>query len=154
MAFNEQLSELETRARRAMREVVTSELPTTARRIKKQVERELSTDRSGRGFAEYALDRVEEYRKRGQIGTYKSYRGQLRKFRTYLEKRQGGDVPFDLLDVDLLEDYRTYLFEEVGNVHNTVRKSLSIVRTFVRRAIKEDKMDHSASDPRDCDRSP
>jgi Site-specific recombinase XerD len=113
----------------------------TARRLKEEIQKRLGPPEDvAYDFLSFAEERLEEYRRREQFSTFESYRSDLRKFKQFVEDEYGVDeLPFDAIDVELLESYRTFCYEVRENSANTVGKALGTLRVFLRKALAEGK---------------
>lgn len=113
----------------------------TADRVRERLAEELFAEDGAEDELDFLafVDReIEGYRRREQRGTYKAYSSVWKKFKAFYEAEYGRrDLPFPRVDVRLLRDFRTYCYEVRGNNPNTTGKALSILRTFVRAAMKE-----------------
>lgn len=140
--YNNDLSEIKSTAQSALRSENRASHVVTARRLKEEIQTRLGpSEEVAYDFLSFAEERLEEYRRRDQFGTFESYRSDLRKFRQFVEKKYGADeLPFDALDVGLVESFRTYCYEVKENSTNTVGKALGTLRVFVRKAVAEGKI--------------
>ncbi len=85
----------------------------------------------------FAREKVKGYKRRGQIGTFRSHRTTCRKFTAFIEDNYGREeVPFEALEAELFRGFRTYCYEERGNSTNTVGRELPVLRTLVQHAVK------------------
>ncbi|MCS3683895.1 integrase [Salinibacter ruber] len=114
----------------------------TAQRIKDEIQEEREEEKSApEDFLAFAREKVKAYKRRGQIGTFRSYRTTCRKFTAFIEETYGRDeVPFGALEAELFREFRTYCYEERGSGTNIAQRELSVLRTPVRHAIKEEKL--------------
>ncbi len=114
----------------------------TAQRIKDEIQDEREEGKSApEDFLTFAREKVKGYKRRGQIGTFRSYRTTCRKFTAFIEETYGREeVPFGALEAELFREFRTYCYEERGNSTNTVGRELGVMRTLVRHAMKEGKL--------------
>ncbi|WP_341477666.1 phage integrase SAM-like domain-containing protein [Salinibacter ruber] len=59
-------------------------------------------------FLAFAREKVKGYKRRGQIGTFRSYRTTCRKFTAFIEETYGRkEVPFGALEAELFREFRT-----------------------------------------------
>ncbi|MCS4150707.1 site-specific recombinase XerD [Salinibacter ruber] len=116
--------------------------PTAAQRITGGTQEEREEGKSApEDFLAFAREKVKGYKRRGQIGTFRSYRTTCRKFTAFIEETYGREeVPFGALEAELFREFRTYCYEERGSGTNTVGRELGIVCTLVRHAMKEGKL--------------
>ena len=135
--LNRYLSGLRERAQAAIaRRMADGTL--TAKGVRNDVRDAPEEDEAPTGFLVFAEEMLEGYRERDQIGTWRSYRGVLSKFKKYLKVEHGRrSLPFDDLDVALLRGFRTWMKAERGNSQNTIHKGLRVIRTFLYQAIRE-----------------
>ncbi|MCS3955401.1 integrase [Salinibacter ruber] len=92
-------------------------------------------------FLAFAREKVKGYKRRGQIGTFRSYRTTCRKFTAFIEETYGWEeVPFGALDAELFREFRTYCYEERGGSTSAAQRELSVLHALVYHAIKEDKL--------------
>jgi integrase len=111
--------------------------------MKEEIDKRLGRRaRDSSKFMQFAYDRLENYKRRGQTGTHKNYKSNLRKFQAFLEDElDRKDIHFERITDSLIRDFRTYCYEVRGNKTNTVGKALTVLRTFVRKAMKEGHID-------------
>ncbi|MCS3830024.1 integrase [Salinibacter ruber] len=92
-------------------------------------------------FLTFAREKVKGYKRRGQVGTFRSYRTTCRKFTAFIDETYGREeVPFGALEAELFREFRMYCYEERGIGTNTAQRELSVLHTFVRHAMKEGKL--------------
>jgi site-specific recombinase XerD len=90
-------------------------------------------------FIAYCEARLEEYRRRGQISTWKAYRTALHKLGDYVRlELDREDLPFGAITLSLMRGLQTYMVEDLGNGPNTVHKNMTSLHTMLRSAIKEE----------------
>jgi site-specific recombinase XerD len=89
-------------------------------------------------FLAYADSVVEDFRRRGQVGTAKAYGSVMAKLRSFVLDQYGASsLAFDEITVTLLRNFQTYLIEVKKNRTNTVHKALSTTRSLLFQAIRE-----------------
>ena len=89
-------------------------------------------------FIAYCEARLDDYRRRGQISTWKVYRTALRKLRDYVRRELGrDDLPFSAVTLPVMRGLKTYMIDDLGNAPNTVHKSMASLHTMLGSAIKE-----------------
>jgi integrase/recombinase XerD len=86
-------------------------------------------------FFEYAYAHCEKMKGSVSFGTYRSYTVYIRKFQTYLGKRE---VYFDDITVTLLKNYLAFMGNQLNNGPSTQRYSVMILAIIFKDAIKED----------------
>ncbi|MCS3663498.1 integrase [Salinibacter ruber] len=140
--INAFLSDLERAAFSVISRLERAGTLITAQRIKDEIQEEREEGKSApEDFLAFAREKVKGYKRRGQIGTFRSYRTTCRKFTAFIEETYGRDeVPFGALEAELFREFRTYCYEERGNSTNTVGRELGVMRTLVRHAMKEGKL--------------
>jgi len=134
--LNQYLSDVQAAADGAIAHFKSKGVSPTPKRLKQRVKAEMEGGGDG-DFLEFCKEQLNDYRRRGQIGTFNSYRAIIRKFEAFWERERGGTCKPADLTVSLIEDWRTWLFEERGNAKNTAAKALRVLRTFYRKAQKE-----------------
>ncbi len=139
--YNDDLSEINSTAQSALRSENRASHVVTARRLKEEIQKRLDPpEEGGYDFLSFAEERLEEYRRREKFSTFESYRSDLRKFRQFVEDQYGvEELPFDAIDVELVESFRTFCYEVRENSTNTVGKALETLRVFVNKALAEGK---------------
>lgn len=135
--LNQYLSDVQASADGAIAKLKSKGVTPSPRRLKEEVQGELEGNQSGRDFLEFCEEQLEGYRRRGQEGTFQNYRSVIRKFEKFWGAERSGTCRPSDLTVTLIEDWRTWLYDEKGNAQNTVAKALSVFRTFYRRGQKE-----------------
>lgn len=138
--INTRLAEMETKTQEVISLVETSPSITTAEWMKEEMTNKLGDAESGGpdAFMEFAFKRLENYKRQGQTGTHKNYQSNLNKFQDFLRDELGReDIHFQRLNDSLIREFRTYCYEVRDNKTNTVGKALTVLRTFVRKAMKE-----------------
>lgn len=136
--LNQYLSDVQAAADGAIAKLKSRGVPPSPSRLKKEVQSQLDGAESTEDFLRFCEEQLEGYRRRDQEGTFQNYRAVIRKFEEFWEAERGGTCHPSDLTVTLMEDWRTWLYEEKGNAQNTVAKALSVFRTFYRRGQKED----------------
>ncbi|MBB4091159.1 site-specific recombinase XerD [Salinibacter ruber] len=92
-------------------------------------------------FLAFAREKVKGYKRRGQIGTFRSYRTTCRKFTAFIEETYGREeVPFGALEAELFREFRTCCYKERGSGTNTAQRELSVLHMLVRHVMKEGKL--------------
>jgi len=144
-AINQRLTEIERVARGVITRLESRPEPVTADWIKDELLSELHGDEDGpSGFVEFAEAFVEDYRRRGQMGTYRSYASVLSKFKCFLETEKGrASLSFHRLNGALIRSFRTFCYEVRDNSPNTVGKALNVMRTMTRAAMEDGHIDRS-----------
>lgn len=139
------LAEVKAESESALADLTAGPHPVTAGRLKDLVAEALSEDgeqlEGAQGpeadFVTFLNEELDGYRRRGQAGTHKTYQSIIRKFQTYLKEEHGReDLPYELIDVPLMEGFGTFCSDYFENAPNTVYKAMRTIRTFVRKAIK------------------
>lgn len=101
--------------------------------IKRESElfKESPTERSS--FQTYCTQFISHHEKAGTRGkgTIRYYKGEVSKFLTFTQ-----DLPIHRIDKDLIKSYIVHM-KRIGNVHNTVWKSLKFLKTILGRALKD-----------------
>lgn len=136
--LNQYLSDVQATADGAIAKLKSKGATPSPERLKKEVQADLEGNQSDRDFLQFCEEQLEGYRRRGQEGTFQNYRSVIRKFENFWRTERGGTCKPSDLTVTLIEDWRTWLYDEKGNAQNTVAKALSVFRTFYRRAQKEE----------------
>ncbi len=116
--------------------------PTAAQRITGETRGEREEGKSApEDFLAFAREKVKGYKRRGQIGTFRSYRTTCRKFTAFIKETYGREeVPFGALEAELFREFRTYCYEERRGSTSAVQCELSVLRTLVWHATKEGKL--------------
>ncbi len=116
--------------------------PTAAQRITGETQEEREEGKSAlEDFLAFAREKVKGYKRRGQIGTFRSYRTTCRKFTASIEETYGREeVPFGVLEAELFREFRTCCYEERGNSTSAAQRELSVLHTLVRHAMKKEKL--------------
>ncbi len=137
--INAFLSDLERAAFSVISRLERAGTLITAQRIKDEILDEREEGKSApEDFLAFAREKVRGYKRRGQIGTFRSYRTTCRKFTAFIEETYGReDVPFGALEAELFREFRTYCYEERGSGTDTVQRELSVQRTLVRHAMSK-----------------
>lgn len=105
-------------------------------------------DPAGRGFVAFCEDKIEEYRRREQISTARTYRTAVNHLKTYLQQEHGlEDIAISNLDGSIVSDMKTWFTEVKENKPNTIHKKLGSLHTMWNRARKEGHVDSSDQDP-------
>lgn len=128
-----QTAEAELLRRRGTRERITTE---GIKRAMEEAEPDALPCRQD--FFAFADDFVAGYLERGQVWTHDRYVTVLKKLRRYT----GEPFAFEDLTPALLRRYENYLMSEFGNSRNTIATNLNTLRTVVRRAIAEGRIDY------------
>ncbi|MCS4058447.1 phage integrase SAM-like domain-containing protein [Salinibacter ruber] len=82
-------------------------------------------------FLAFACEKVKAHKRRGQIGTFRSYRTTCRKFTAFIEETYGREeVSFGALEAELFREFRTYCYEKRGSGTNTAQRELSVLYTL------------------------
>lgn len=155
--INSHLAEVESTAHSALSELKRADYLLTAQRVKESIQSELQASGDGGpgDFLSFVEEVVEGYRRRDQHGTFKNYRSIYRKFAEFVRSEYSRDrLPFEALDPELFRSFRTFCYEVCGNSTNTVGKALKVMRTFVRKAMKEGKLDRYPFEHIDIDSEP
>lgn len=134
--LNQYLSDVQAAADGAVADLKSKGVVPTPKRLKKRVKAEIDGDTDA-DFLAFCREELEEYRRRGQIGTYRSYRAIINKFESFWTSQYGGTCKPTDLSVSLVGEWETWLYEERGNSKNTVAKALRVLRTFYREAQKK-----------------
>jgi len=96
---------------------------------------------TGEDFIEFCDRRLQEYRDRDQIATFKAYRTAVNKLRRFTAtKLKRSTLPFELVSVDFIRAFHTHLIKDLKNAPNTVHKNLTSIRTLLYEAIREGHM--------------
>lgn len=105
----------------------------SSRNLKKQVTN-INSGYSEKSFIQY-WDRQNVLLEKNQsYGTLKTHKSILKELKEgFLE---GKDLPFDEINIDLLEEYKGYL-KRVGYLKNTIHNHLKSFRSILYKAIKE-----------------
>jgi len=141
-AKNAYLAERIAKARRIVDRELRKDRRLVTRRIKDELEADDLPDEED--FVEYANRMIDAYRRRGQIGTAKSYQKALNKFVEFLDRDRGRKrIYFDELSPALVRDFITYCRDVRGNSVNTASKAAQILRTLVGYALSDDLLDYS-----------
>ncbi len=113
--------------------------PTAAQRITGETQEEGEEGKSApEDFLAFAREKVRGYKRRGQIGTFRSYRTTCRKFTVFIEETYGRkEVSFGALEAELFREFRTYCYEERGSGTNTAQRELSVSHALVRHARRK-----------------
>lgn len=135
--LNQYLSDVQAAGDGAIAKLKSRGVVPSPSRLKEEVQAELDGVQSEKDFLEFCDEQLDGYRRRGQEGTFQNYRSVIRKFRKFWKAERGGTCRPADLTVSLIEDWRTWLYDEEGNAQNTVAKALSVFRTFYRRGQKE-----------------
>jgi len=135
--LNQYLSDVQAAADGAIAKLKSRGVVPSPKRLRDEVETELEGNQGGEDFLEFCEEQLKGYRRRGQEGTFQNYRSVIRKFKKFWDAKRGGTCKPADLTVTLIEDWRTWLYDEKGNAQNTVAKALSVFRTFYRRGQKE-----------------
>lgn len=132
------LSDVESRAQSVVTELTTSSLSVTAERIQKGVKEYLDGTSETPGFVAYSEKLLEQYRSRDQYNTYIQYRSVLNKLKAFLRKERGKEqIPFDLIDADLLRRFITFQKVKRKNKKVTIKNALRVLHVFLGEAIKD-----------------
>lgn len=135
---NAYLQRVRSEAEAARAAVAGRGLALTAERLARATRERLDgREKPETDFLAYARQQLGGYQRRGQHGTYRSYKSVLAKLAEYVRRERGGRLPVGSLTPSLLEDWATWLAEERGNNRNTAGKALSVVRTFTRAAMRD-----------------
>lgn len=135
--LNQYLSDAQAAADGAIAQLKSEGVEPMVGRLKDGVTAELRDEGGDDDFIAFCRDELEGYRSRGQEATFQNYRGIINKFEEFWSSERGGKCTPTDLSVSLLEDWRTWMYEEKDNAKNTVAKALSVLRTFYRRAQKQ-----------------
>lgn len=87
-------------------------------------------------FHEFCLAMLKTTSKNIELNTYRSHKGVLNKLLAFNPK-----LHFDDITSEFLISFKRYLIKEYGNNNNTACKNLSVIRKYVRMAIKEGYME-------------
>lgn len=136
--FNQQISDAKAAADRAIAQLKAEDVIPRPSRVKDRVQAQLNGEEVGdNDFLEFTREKLDGYERRGQIGTFKSYRAIVDKFETFWKSEYGGTLQPSALTVSLLNEWKTWLYEVKENSPNTVGKALRVLRTFYRKAQSE-----------------
>lgn len=142
-----------------------------ATRLRRAVSRALSGQHDGAAragdeqptdFLAYAQEQIEAYEQRGQAATARRYRADISKLIQWWEQAgspsagspsrasdtlasdtlASDTLTFDGLTVVRLEQFRTWMYDDLDNVGSTVGKTLKTVRVFVNKARRAGLMNH------------
>lgn len=138
--INRHLSQLWVSAQEALIQVTASGQLVTAQRVKEAIQSAIGKGEEAADFLAFCSQYVRQYLERDQIGTYKSYRAVLRKFRSFCNSLGYRRLHFGDVDAELMEQFETYMYSQCGNSMNTVGKGLKVMRTLCRAAIRQDYM--------------
>ena len=78
-------------------------------------------------FLAFCREVLDGHRRRGQIGTFKSYRAKINNFEDFWDSEHGGTCKPSHLTVSLVNQFETWLHEEKENAKNTVAKDLRVL---------------------------
>lgn len=92
--------------------------------------RETSTN-----FYEFAYrTKMAEIKSRDKLGTYRRYEAVLNKFKVFTK----ANLTISQINYDLIRRYELYLVNELKNSRDTVSSNLSVIRTIINEAIKNE----------------
>ncbi len=141
VSINDHLEERKTEAKRLLSEMIRAGRRISVAKIKEELEGESGPEED---FVTYARELVDGYRRRGQWSTFKSYQKALNKFEEYLKgTKKKGILHFDEFTPKVIRDFITFCREVRGNNLNTSSKAAEIIRTFIKFAIADRKMDYA-----------
>ena len=108
--INAFLSDLERAAFSVISRLERAGTLITAQRTKDEIQEEREEGKSApEDFLAFAREKVKGYKRRGQIGTFRSYRTTCRKFTAFIEDTYGREeVPFGALEAELFREFRMY----------------------------------------------
>lgn len=109
----------------------------SAKSVRDDVKVALGKATVGSCFLAFSEEKIEDYRKRGQLSTARNYQATIDKLRKFVE----GRLHFEDVTPALLEDYRTWELSERGNAQGTVIRSLGVIRVMCNHALREGEMD-------------
>ena len=138
--LNHYLAESVAEAQSIVADLLSQKESITAQAIKLRMKAVLDgeEDDARDDFIAYCEARLEDYRRRGQISTWKAYRTALRKLRDYVRRELGrDDLPFSAITLPIMRGLKTYMIDDLGNAPNTVHKSMASLHTMLGSAIKE-----------------
>ena len=142
--INSRLAEIEKQVQEVVSRLEASPSSLTAGWLKDEIVKEIKGEGSEgpEGFIDFAERKLKVYKRQGQTGTHKAYTSNIRKFRDFLREELGKtNIPFHRITPALIQDFRAYCYEVKKNKTNTVGKALGVLRTFVRKAMKEGHLD-------------
>jgi hypothetical protein len=142
--INQYLQNVKAKAQAALTRLKTRGEIITAQRVREAVDaalrpaEERGEQNEQNNFLKFFKREVEAYRRRGKHGTYKNHLSVYRKFVEFFEVHDDRELlPYADVTPALIRAFRTFCYEVRGNATNTVGKSLNILRTHVRSAMKE-----------------
>jgi len=137
--INSRLSRIQSIADKAIAQLQAQGLEPKPGRVKEHLQAELNGKDADRkeGFVEFSRRKLQGYKDRGQIGTWKAYRAIIDKFADFVD----GEIACGDVTLSLLRDWRTWMYEVRDNKPNTVGKALKTIRTFYRKAQSEGLID-------------
>lgn len=134
--LNQYLSDIQAAADGAIAHFKGKGVTPTPKRLKKRV-RKHQQGETDEDFLAFCSEQIKGYKDRGQIGTFKSYRSIIDKFKEFWRSEHGGTCRPSSLTVSLVGEWETWLYQERDNSKNTVAKALRVLRTFYRQAQRE-----------------
>jgi len=134
--INEHLARVEAIAQKQIVKLKTQRVEPTARRMKDEIQRALQGGGDEQSFLDFAREAREAYEQRGQHATYNRHGQWIEKLERYAQSEGMGDVRFSDLRPELVEGFRTFLFDKDKLASNTVAKHLKGMRTFVYKAMR------------------
>lgn len=138
--INSRLADIEKQIQEVISRMEANAAELTAGWLRDEIEKAIKGDGSKdlSGFIEFAERKLKNYKRQGQTGTHKAYTSNIGKFQDFLLDELGHrEIPFHRITPALIHDFRSYCYEVRKNKANTVGKALGVLRTFVRKAMKE-----------------
>lgn len=140
--LNQQISDARAAADKAIAELSSEDVVPEPSRVKDYVQAALNgEDPREVDFLGFCWDTLEGYRDRGQTGTYRSYRGNIRKLEEFWEDRHSGTLTPRDLTVSLVREWRDWMYEVKDNSANTVGHGLMVLRVMYNKAQQEGHID-------------
>ncbi len=138
---NEYLTRKKSEAQTMVTKAVRSGRRISVSDIKERLE---GGDSANEDFVIYARELLDGYRRWKQWSTFKSYRNAVNKFEEYVASNfRTGVIYFDQLKPKVIRDFITYCRDVRGNNVNTSSKAAEIIRTVIKFAIADRKMDYA-----------
>ena len=135
--INDELDKLEAKLKQAIRslkyEEVNYDIQDVRQRFLKQEKPYKQKKKIGLfEFFDLFIEKQKARNKRKTLSEYNTIINDLKEYETHYKEK----LTFDKIDEDFLGKYLTFLYEEKGNVRNTVVKKISTLKTMLRNASK------------------
>lgn len=135
--INDELDKLEAKLKKAIRFLKHEEIDYDIHHVKQRFLEQERPDKQKKkiGLFEFFDLFVEKQKARNKRKTLKEYNtiiNDLKEYETHYKEK----LTFDKIDEDFLSKYLDYLYEEKGNVRNTVVKKISTLKTMLRNASR------------------